>query len=227
MKDIIEAFNRSAATYEDWYKTPLGEYVFRTELKGLEALLPGKGLGAEVGSGTGIFAEHLITESRNILCIDPSPEMVSQSLWRSLPTLLGVAEKPPLKPRSLDFMYLVTVIEFLVDPLEALSSLRFLLKPTAPLVTLAINRESSWGQAYLESSKREDSLFRHAQLYTLNEGSDLLRDAGYRVEGALMVLNVSPDGTPEEPSLYTPEEKRDAGVFLLKAVPVEIPDGSV
>jgi len=116
MKDIIGSFNRSAATYEDWYKTPLGEYVFRTELKGLEALLP---------------------------------------------TLLGVAEKLPLKPRTLSFMYLVTVIEFLVDPLEALSSLKSLLEPRTPLVALAINRESSWGQAYLESSKIEEPLFRY------------------------------------------------------------------
>jgi len=227
MEEIIRAFSRSAATYEYWYKTPLGLYVFETELKGLEAQLPRKGLGAEIGSGTGIFAERLTTENRRILCIDPSPQMVSQSQGRSLPTLIGVAERTPLRPRSLDFMYFVTVVEFLVNPAGALSSLKSLLKPSAPLVALAINRESPWGQAYLESSKREDSLFRYARLYTLNEAGQLLRDAGYEVVGALMMLNVPPDGTPEEPKLYTPGEKSDAGVFLLKAVPVEFSDGPI
>jgi SAM-dependent methyltransferase len=221
MEEIIRAFGRAAGTYEDWYRTPLGDYVFRSELKGLEALLPESGLGAEIGSGTGIFAEHLTTEDRKVLCVDPSAEMVSQSTGRGLPTLLGVAEKPPLKPHVLDFMYLVTVLEFLVDPSTALSSLRTPLKPKAPLVALAINRESPWGQAYLESSRRESSLFRHARFYTLEEGTKLMENAGYEVVGALMALNVPPGGVPEEPKLYAPEERRDAGVFLLKCMPAK------
>lgn len=219
MEEIIRAFSRAAETYEDWYRTPLGEYVLRSELKGLEALLPESGFGAEIGSGTGIFAERLTTEDRKVLCVDPSAEMVSQSTGRSLPTLLGVAEKPPLKPHVLDFVYLVTVLEFLVDPMGALSSLGTLLKSKAPLVALVINRESPWGRAYLDSSRKEGSLFRHARFYTLKECMKLLMNIGYKVVSTLMTVNVSPGGVPEEPKLYTPEERRDAGVFLLKSVP--------
>jgi SAM-dependent methyltransferase len=221
MEEIIRSFSRAAGTYEDWYRTPLGEYVLRSELKGLEALLPESGFGAEIGSGTGIFAEHLTTEDRKVLCVDPSAEMVSQSTGRGLPTLLGVAEKPPLKPQILDFMYLVTVLEFLVDPLEALSSLGALLKPRSPLIALAINRKSQWGQTYQESGRKEGSLFRHAHLYTLEECSDLFRNAGYVIVDSLMALNVPPGGAPEEPKLYAPEERGDAGVFLLKGVSTE------
>jgi len=221
MEEIIRAFSRVAGTYEDWYRTPLGDYVFRSELRGLEALLPKSGLGAEIGSGTGIFVKNLTTQDRKVLCIDPSAEMVSQSTGRGLPTLLGVAEKPPLKPHILDFIYLVTVLEFLVNPLEALSSLGALLKPTSPLIALAINRKSPWGQTYQESGRKEGSLFRHAHLYTLEECAELLRNAGYMIVGSLMALNVPPDGAPEEPKLYTPEERGDAGVFLLKGVSTE------
>lgn len=219
MKETIRAFDRSAGTYEDWYRTPMGGYVFRAEVKGLEALLPKEGIGAEAGSGTGLFAEHLTREGRRIICVDPSAEMALQSRGKNLPTLLGVAEEPPIRSHSLDFVYLVTVIEFLLNPVKALSSLRTLLKPGAPLVVLAINRESPWGGAYMEASKRRDSLFRYARFYTLEKCVSLLRSGGYRVVRIIMALDVPPGGAPTgEPGLYTPEELRDGGVFLLKGM---------
>ncbi|RJS88474.1 hypothetical protein DRO56_05055 [Candidatus Bathyarchaeota archaeon] len=220
LENVIEAFDRSAGTYEDWYRTPMGRYVLRAEVKGLEALLPREGVGVEIGSGTGIFAELLTGERRKILCVDPSAEMALRSKGKGLPTILGVAEEPPLKHRSMDFIYLVTVIEFLLDPEEALSSLRSLLKPGAPLVLLAINRKSPWGRAYMEAGKRRDSIFRYARFYTPEEASTPLRKAGYRIAEVLMALDVPPNGTPSgEPKLYAPEELRDAGVFLIKGIP--------
>jgi len=46
--------------------------------------------------------------------------MLSKAADRGLDAVLAVAENLPLKRRCLDFAYMVTVIEFLQEPLRAL-----------------------------------------------------------------------------------------------------------
>lgn len=219
MEKKIEAFERCAQTYEEWYRTPIGAYAHKAELKALRQLLPKTGLGAEMGSGTGIFAKDLTSEDRRVLCVDPSAKMVGQSKAKSLPTLLGIAEEPPVKERCLDFLYLVTVLEFLSDPVNALSSLGNLLKPRAPIVVLGINRHSHWGEAYIEASKRSTSVFMYSKIYTADECILTLQSAGYRISGFLMALDIGPNETPRgEPSTFLPQYLENGGVFILRGV---------
>lgn len=215
ISEPIKAFDKAADTYEDWYRRPKGAEIFLSELRGLEALLPASGLGAEIGAGTGIFAEHLTSEERWVVCIDPSTGMLEHAARKGLPAILAAAEGCPLKQESLDFAYMVTVLEFLSDPVETLHLVGEALKTNAPLVTLTINRESPWGDLYAEKAEEGDLIFRHARLYTFKEVLTFLADAGYEPLETLGTLTTAPD-EPEGEIRLVPAGP-DAGVVLTKA----------
>ena len=215
MSESIKAFDRAAASYEDWYRQPMGAYVLSSELRGLEALLPSSGLGAEMGAGTGIFAEHLASEGRPVVCIDPSPGMLEQAARKGLQSILATAEGCPLRPGCLDFAYMVTALEFLPDPIAALRSIGAALKEDAPLVTLTINRQSAWGRLYAKLAEGGDPIFSHARLYTAEEVHAYLRNAGYETLETLGTLTAAPGEVESETKLVPAGP--DAGVILVKA----------
>ena len=215
VRGIIGIFEKAAAYYDEWYRKPVGVYAFRSELRGLEALLPPSGLGVDIGAGTGIFAKHLSAGERYVVCLDPSPGMLKEAEKRNLPAIVATAEASPFKHGSLDFAYMVTVIEFLPDPLKALRSVGAILKGDAPLAILLINRESSWGEQYSKLAEKGDPIFSHARLYTLGEVCSLLKKAGYEPVEFLGTLTAPPD-EPEEEYKLVPISP-GVGVILIKA----------
>lgn len=217
MLKIKKTFDQVADVYDEWYKQPLGKYVLEAELDALNFLLPTCGLGADVGAGTGIFVKRLITKNRSIICVDISAKMLSRALERRLQAIVGTAQLPPIKPQSLDFIYLVTTIEFLHKPAMALSSLRALLKPKCPIVVLSINKTSSWGKMYAEASEKGDAIFKHAHFYTPKEVIIFFEEANYEVTQIVGTLTNPPNVIPKQKSrLVSPEDMPIAGVFLVK-----------
>jgi len=215
MRRIRKVFEEAAASYDDWYSRPIGVYAFRSELRGLEALLPSSGVGVDVGAGTGVFAEHLSTEERSLVCLDLSPNMLREAGRRRLPSILASAESLPLRRECLGFAYMVTVLEFLPNPLKALQSVGAVLKDDAPLVILMINRDSPWGDHYAKLAEKGHPIFSNARLYTLDEVSSLLEKAGYEIAETAGTLTAPPDG-PEQECKLVPF-RRGVGVILVKA----------
>jgi SAM-dependent methyltransferase len=229
LSEVIKAFDEASDTYEDWYRRPKGFQVLLSELRGLEALLPPSGLGAEVGAGTGIFAGRLTSEERRVVCIDPSPGMLKHTVGRGLPAILSTGEECPFKRGSLAFAYMVTALEFMPDPVGALRSVGSALKEEAPLVTLTINRVSPWGELYAEMAEKGDPIFSHARLFSFEEVHDLLMIAGFEPREAVGTLTAAPDETEEENRLVPVGP--GVGVILIKArrrthPPTEYPDHS-
>lgn len=216
MREIVRVFDRASPTYDDWYGEGKGAQVFTAEFKGLDTLLPAVGLGVEVGSGTGVFAEKLKALRRNVICIDPSPGMLSAATERGLSSILGVGEALPVRGGSLDFAYMVTVIEFVGDPYGVLISLRHALKEGAVLVTLTINRGSAWGIYYLEKAEKSDPIFSHATLYEMDEVKELHERADYAYVGAVSALPDPPWAEDVGVGLIPPDP--NAGVALIKSV---------
>jgi ubiquinone/menaquinone biosynthesis C-methylase UbiE len=212
---VTGVFDKAAKSYDNWYLNSIGMYAFRSELMGLEALLPPSGLGVDIGAGTGIFAAHLSTAERDVVCIDPSPGMLMMAHKRGLPAILATAESLPMKIGSLDFAYAVTVIEFLADPVKALHSISVILKEDAFLVLLFINRKSRWGEQYSKQAEEEDPIFSHSKLYTEEEVSSLLEKAGFEPLKTMGTLTAPPDEPIEEYKLVSVKE--DVGVILIKA----------
>ena len=215
MREIIEVFEKAATSYDEWYRSPIGSYAFRSELKGLEALLPPLGVGIDVGAGTGIFAKHLSTGGRCVVCLDPSPGMLKEAEKRHLSAIIAAAEVSPIRHGSLDFAYMVTVIEFLADPIQALRSVGAVLKEEATLVILTINRESSWGEHYSKLAEKGDPIFSRANLYELGDVCSFLDKAGFELEKSVGTLTASPN-EPEGEYELVPVSP-GVGVILIKA----------
>jgi SAM-dependent methyltransferase len=218
VRDTVRAFDSAAAGYDDWYRNPQGAQVLKAELDAVERLIPSRGLGLELGAGTGVFAHGLTGPDRVIVCLDPSLEMISRAVGRGLPSVAGVGDQLPFRGGVLDFTYMVAVLEFLGDPAAVFKEVKAAAKAGLPLVVMFINPESAWGRFYMEIGSRGDPVFRHARLRSLGEVETLLREAGFAVEEALGTLTTSPMEPEVDAELRTRCE--GCGVIAVRAKPI-------
>ncbi|MBD3173198.1 methyltransferase domain-containing protein [Candidatus Bathyarchaeota archaeon] len=217
MSDKIEAFNIVADNYDDWYTHPQGKQVFEAELKAVEEMIPKRGLGVEIGAGTGFFTYHLSSPERKILCLDPSVEMLSRAKNRGLHCIIGLGDSIPLRQGVIDFGYLVTVLEFLDKSEELLIEFRENAKAYAPISILFINAESKWGGFYRKIGKQGDTVFQHAKLYSPRQVIKLLNKAGYKVKKTIGTLNSDPFDEKVDQRLVKASET--SGIIIIKAIP--------
>lgn len=215
MSDAIRAFDLVADTYDDWYNHPQGRQVFDAELKAVDMHIPKEGIGLELGAGTGIFAEHLTEVMRTVVCLDPSGEMLKKAADRGMASVLGVGEALPMRVGVLDFTYMVTVLEFLDEPVTVLVEIRETAKGGAELTILFINSESSWGDLYRDIGSKGDPVFRYAKLYTMVEVEALMTVSGYSVTERAGTLITQPMETEVEGAITEPSSEN--GVIVLRA----------
>lgn len=218
--EVVRLFDSVARAYDSWYAQPAGKAVLEVEARMLDSALP-SGLGLEVGAGTCVFAQAL-SRGREIICSDPSLQMLELGRERCPHLLCSTAEESPVRPRSLDFAYLVTVIEFLEDPGSTLKQLSGLVRRGGVLAVLFIERQSRWGRLYAEIGRRgEDPVLASARLYSFREVEKLVEQAGLRVMRVLQALDYEPLTVPGgTPRVYEDLSCTDCGVALIAA---EIP----
>ena len=214
MSEAVDAFDRVAFSYDTWYETEKGRQVLSAERRIVVGFLPNEGIGLEIGAGTGVFAEALTNSMRCVVCLDLSNKMLARAAGRGLPCVLGSAEAMPLRGESLGFAYMVTVIEFLEDPVASFKEASRVTIQNAPIVTLFINRESDWGELYTAMTEKGDPIFRYAHLYTLDEVEEIARRAGLKRGGALGTLTESPTSPDAGDELIVPG--RETGVIAVK-----------
>jgi len=114
-----------AAHYEDWYRTPQGRRADELEKAVLGWLLdrfsrPDTVL--EVGCGTGHFARWLGELGLTAVGVDLSAAMLAEAqALDSIPLVRGNAYRLPFADGAFDLVALVTTLEFLEQPEEALA----------------------------------------------------------------------------------------------------------
>lgn len=214
MSSIIDAFDRSAYRYDDWYDTPKGMQVLKIELKAVDSLIPSHGVGLELGAGTGVFAERLSTDERVVVCLDPSAGMLGRSGERGLISIIASGHQPPFRLMCVDFVYLVTVLEFLEEPSIALRMIARLLKPDAPMVVLTINSESEWGSFYERLGREGNLIFSNSRLYDYEEARTILEEAGLVVTDSFGTVTSGPEDSEAGDEKVEPSPK--AGVLLFR-----------
>ena len=213
---IIEVFNRVVEDYDKWYQQPMGRYVYKAELKALKYLLPKNGVGIDYGGGTGIFSKGLLDE-KYVICIDPSINMVKKAVGRGVDSILGVMSLPPIRKKSIDFVFMITVLEFLVDPLNDLMALKNVLKKDSVIIVMIINRESSWGKLYMDLAENGEPVLSMARFYNVSETVEILERAGYSCEKIIGVLDNPPTIIPEgEPRIFE-KNYEECGAIFIKA----------
>jgi ubiquinone/menaquinone biosynthesis C-methylase UbiE len=213
MSDAVDAFDEAAKGYDDWYATEKGRQVFSAEKKLLTKLLPRSGVGVEIGAGTGAFSEALST-SRDVICLDLSREMLTKASGKGLPCILGSADKIPIRDDSLGFAYMVTVVEFLKEPVAVFKEASRVTTHDAPVVALTINADSSWGNLYSSMALVGDPIFSHATLYTPPEIDAIGSLAGLHSVKALGTLTTDPTSPKAGDKIVEPSA--ETGVTAIK-----------
>jgi ubiquinone/menaquinone biosynthesis C-methylase UbiE len=217
LRETVKAFDQVAGFYDDWYSHPQGRQVFEAELSALKTLIPDKGLGLEVGAGTGVFAESLTTGGRKVICLDPSGSMLVKAKERKMPAIMGVGEHIPIASGAMDFAYMVTTLEFLEHPVVALRQVSEAMKKASPLTIMFINADSAWGSLYRQIGSKGDPVFRHARLRSFREVNEILVEASYVVLESIGTLTTGPEEPDVGNELIDPGP--GTGVVLVKALP--------
>ena len=216
MNEKINAFNKVADVYDDWYRHPQGRQIFNAERDAVDSMIPPEGVGIEIGSGTGAFTESLEDHRRVIVGLDPSVEMLSRAVEKNTHNVLGYGDHAPFRP-IFDFSYMITVIEFLDNPVETLTEIKKICKDDASFTLLFINDRSPWGTFYREIGSKGDPVFKHARLYELDEITKLFLNAGYKIISSKGTLSSEPMTPNVDRELVSPND--NAGVIVVKAVP--------
>jgi ubiquinone/menaquinone biosynthesis C-methylase UbiE len=190
--------------YEAWFSR--NRAVFDSEIEAIQKLLP-PGIGLEIGTGTGLFAQQLGIRTGS----DPSMAMLTRARERRIQTCRGTGERLPFCSACFDFALMVTTICFLEDPAAAFRECRRVLQPNGALVIGFIDGESSVGKLYREKANR--SLFyREATFYTADQVKKMLVQADFEINETCQTLFGNPDtlGTPQ-----TPEYGTGKGSFVV------------
>jgi ubiquinone/menaquinone biosynthesis C-methylase UbiE len=115
-------FDGAAATYDDWYKSPLGAFAERVERRAVFGLLaPQAGeLILEVGSGTGRNTLDLFRRGAKAVGVEPSTGMLAVAQERRAPAggpsyVRAAGEALPFRSRVFDAVVIVTTLEFAAD----------------------------------------------------------------------------------------------------------------
>ena len=185
-----EAFDEASATYDEWYEQHPGALI--SELKALEALVPRRGLGLDLGVGTGLIAERLGVQ----VGLDPSTGMLRRAAQRGIMAVRGGGEALPFRKACFDYAVSTAALCFMDEPAKALEEAWRVVKPGGRLVACIISRDSHWGRLY-EAKRRKGGVYTYMKLLSPSELESLMRRAGFKPSRACL--------------LYTSPSPRDRG----------------
>jgi SAM-dependent methyltransferase len=129
--------------YEAWYATRWGALVDRLERRLLRELLEPLAPGArvvEIGCGTGHFAAALAADGFEVVGIDPSERMLEVARSR-VPVARADGARLPFRDGAFDGAVLVSVLDFVEDPLRVLLEARRVARRRVVLLALT---SGSW-----------------------------------------------------------------------------------
>ncbi|MFW6117146.1 MAG: class I SAM-dependent methyltransferase [Thermoproteota archaeon] len=208
--ESISAFDTQAEEYNHWYQEEPGSLIFESEVKAIQALDP-RGLGVEVGVGTGMFSARLDV----FLGLDPSSKMVKIASGRGVNVAQSLGEFLPVKSECLDYALLTFTICFLREPRQTLGEIWRVLKHRGLLIVCFIPRYSEWGKLYSEKGAEGHRLYRYANFYTLQEVEEMLKETGFKPDQYSATLSQSPQTVQriEDPS----KDLTEKGIICVRA----------
>ncbi|OGC22841.1 hypothetical protein A2291_08675 [candidate division WOR-1 bacterium RIFOXYB2_FULL_42_35] len=156
--------------YEAWYTTPKGEFVDVLEKEVISELcniLPGDKV-LEIGCGTGHFSAYFSKLRAEVTALDTSPDMLhlAREKYGNLQVdfKAGDAYKLPFADRSFDLVAMITVLEFIANPKQALREAFRVSKDKVFLGILNKNSYLAWRR-----KKSDKKIWQEAHSYTLKE----------------------------------------------------------
>jgi ubiquinone/menaquinone biosynthesis C-methylase UbiE len=176
-----QLFDAWPATYEQWFRTPIGKVVHSIE-RGhiMDLLAPRQGERIlDVGCGTGIFTEGSLRKGAHVTGVDLSLEMLRFALLKpDLGAMLPVAadmRRLPFADGAFDKTVSITALEFVADGGRAVRELLRVTRKGGRLVIATLNRLSPWADRRKQMAQEDrDSVFRHVYFRSPDELSRLV-----------------------------------------------------
>jgi len=195
--EVLSAFDTCAEEYDEWYRIEQGSLIFESEMKAVEVLAP-KGLGVEIGVGTGVFSTRLGV----FLGVDPASRMIKIAKRKGVNVVQALGELLPIKNESLDYVLFAFTICFLKDTQASLRETWRVLKYGGKVIIGFVPRNSKWGKHYLKKKTEGHRFYKYANFYTLDEVKEILEREGFRTTKSSATLHQAPEAVRkvEEPS---------------------------
>ena len=174
----MEIFDSSAKSYDSGYESRMGAYVDWVETELAFSLFPHeKGMRVlDVGCGTGNQSIKLARMGMQVTGIDKSIKMLEIAGEKarekgnlSVDFQYMDAEKLEFEDDSFDGVISITAFEFLPDPEKVLKEMFRVVKKGGSILIGTINRDSSWGEMYTREGFRQNSVFKYANLKTMED----------------------------------------------------------
>lgn len=170
-------FDKEAKIYDEWYKSKLGNFVDEVETRCVFDLFKAKkGMKVlDVGCGTGNFSIKLAKMGCEVVGIDVSEEMLKVAEAKAREEGLNIkfykmdAHQMEFEDNTFDGVLSVTAFEFLKEPEKAIEEIFRVLKPNGQLLIGTINKNSKWGEMYLSKEFQENTVFKYADLKTIED----------------------------------------------------------
>ncbi|MEW6681331.1 MAG: class I SAM-dependent methyltransferase [Nitrospirota bacterium] len=193
-----EVFERAASGYEQWYTSRRGQRADRAESALLARLLsdfPQARTVVEVGCGTGHFTRQMQTRGMRAVGLDRAEGMLRQMRARTpvVPAVLADAHRLPFRNHAVDLTVFITTLEFLEDPLSALSeAVRITCQG---MIVMVLNRWSLGGFSRRWGRQARRAILGQARDFSRRELERMVRDAaGARWGGVWWASTLLPDG---------------------------------
>ena len=199
-RGILPDYSRQASSYDE--TRAANPRVVEALIQGLEDA-PGRRL-ADIGGGTGNYAQALAGAGWEPLVVDRTSEMLAGAVAKGLNALRADAAALPLGDGSFDAAILVSMIHHVDDQKVALAEARRILVPGGALVVKLYTHEDledAWVLDYFPSSREWLLASHHPLAFYLDElpGAEMLdlRDDDLS-DASLVALTRRPDLLLEE-----------------------------
>jgi SAM-dependent methyltransferase len=149
---LLPDYAHQATTYD---RTRAASRPVLTALQTALSGAPGSRL-ADIGGGTGNYAQVLAREGWDPVVIDRSAEMLAFAARKGLLTERAVAEDLPFPDESFDAAMLVSMLHHVADPSAALSEARRILRADGRMAVMVFTREDIndlWFLDYFPSTR--------------------------------------------------------------------------
>ncbi len=178
-----------ANQYDAYYETENGKQVDAAEKATFEELIREipRGTLLELGAGTGHWTRFFVEQGFDVMATDVSEAMfvhAKQKLAGQAKFLKADMQNLSFDHESFDVLAVITALEFVEDPFQAMANMYRVLKERGWLIVGALNAKSA-----LAKNKDNDPVFKHATFLTKGDLEMYLEGFGEPIIKGCVYLN--------------------------------------
>jgi len=193
-KKVESEFSALSHNYDRWYQTPLGRYIDESERSAILELLKAHDgeMILDVGTGTGIYLLEAVRLGTHVIGIDISVNMLNvlskkikhKKIHSQIDLLVADAENLPFRSNLFDKIICNTVLEFLLNPIQALKEFNRIIILDGKVVMGVLTSTSLWALKRRVNNLIVEDVWSKARFFSLRTFRKMSDQAGFIVEKA-------------------------------------------